>query len=81
MPRDELFTDPVDHVVHRKAPGFPLQIRVEHHLVKDISQLFLQMGRIVFVDGLAGFCRLLQEAAADGVMVLRAVPRAAAGLP
>ena len=73
----QLFHHAVAHVVHGEAARIGLDVRVEHHLHQHVAQLLLEKHGVVVVDGLGGFIRLLQEAAADGLMRLRLVPGAA----
>ena len=77
MPVDEFFAGSVRHIVNIKMPGLALNIRMEQHLHEYVAQLFLQVRRITGVDGLAGLIRLLQEVAADALVRLHLIPRAA----
>ena len=58
-------------------PGRALNIRVKQHLHEHVAQFFLQVRRVTGVDGLAGLVRLLQEVAADALVRLHLIPRAA----
>ena len=73
----QLLHHAVHHVLHGEPSPLALNVRVEHHLHQHVAQLLLEENGIVVVDGLGGFIRLLQEAAADGLMCLRLVPGAA----
>ena len=77
MPVDELFAGSVRHIVNIKMPGLALNICMEQHLHEHVAQLFLQVRRITGVDGLADLIRLLQEVAADALVRLHLIPRAA----
>ena len=50
---------------------------MEHHLEEHVTKLFAQMLGASLVDGLAGLIGLLQQIAADGLVVLLRVPGAA----
>ena len=77
MPVDELLAGRVRHIVNIEMPGRALNIRVEQHLHEHITQFFLQVRRVTGVYGLAGLIRLLQEVAADALVRLHLIPRAA----
>ena len=72
-----LLAGSVRHIVNIKMPGLALNIRMEQHLHEHVAQLFLQVRRITGVDGLADLIRLLQEVAADALVRLHLIPRAA----
>ena len=77
VPVDELLAGRVRNIVNIEMPGLAFNIRVEQHLHEHIAQLFLQVRRITGVDGLTGLIRLLQEVAADALVRLHLIPRAA----
>ena len=74
---DQLFADAVRHVVDVECALFLLHLGVEYHLQQNIAKLFLHMLGVLVVDGFADLVGLLDEVAADRMMILLTVPHAA----
>ena len=74
---DELFADAVGHLVQVEAAGVLLDGGVEEDLEEHVPQFLLQMGGAGLVDGLGHLVGLLDEVAADRMMILLTVPHAA----
>ena len=81
MAVDELAANAVGYIVQVKAARILLDGAVEHHLEKDIAQLFLQMVQVAFVNRLRHLIGFLQEIPANGLVGLGLVPLAAARGP
>ncbi len=77
MAEDELLAHPVRHIIQGKAALLLFHLGMEHHLEEHVTKLFAQMLGASLVDGLAGLIGLLQQIAADGLVVLLRVPGAA----
>ena len=75
----QLFHHAVAHVVHGEAPCVLLDVRVEHHLHQHVAQLLPEQCGILRVDGLRRLVCLLQQSAADALVRLHPIPRAALG--
>ena len=56
-----------------------LDLAVENNLQQHVAELFAQQRRVVGVNGFDRLVALLQKIAADALVVLLAVPRAASG--
>ena len=78
MPVDELFTHPVRHVVQGESPRVLLNGGVEVDLEQHVPQLLFEAVRIALVNGLRRLVRFLEKVAADRLVGLLLVPRAAA---
>ena len=77
MPEEHLANLTVGHIVHGEIAGLPLDVGMEYHLQQQISQLLLQQGRILPVNGLGGLIGLLQQTAPQGGVSLHPIPRTA----
>ena len=79
MPANHLFV----HVRGDVVDGEPARVRrdlaLQHHLQKDVAELFPQMHGIVGLDGVHGLVSFLDHVMSDGGMRLLAIPWAAVG--
>src|SRR6187549_3687131 len=73
----ELTDDAADHVIWTKRLLTPAELTEEHDLQRQISELFLDMEWVVFVDCVDDLTRLFEDVAPQGFHVLLAIPGAA----
>src|SRR6478735_850765 len=73
---NQLADDAANHVIRAKRGLSPTELTEKHDLQREITELFLNMPRIIFVDRVDDFARLLQHVAAERLHVLLAIPRA-----
>ena len=77
MAVDQLFADTVRHVADVEHAFFLFHLGVEHDLQQHVAELFFQMLGVLLVDRLADLIGLLNEVAADGLVILLPIPHAA----
>ena len=81
MPADHLAANPGAYIIKIKMALLRLHLAVQRNLKQHISQLLPQKCGTFQINGFYSLIRLLQEIIADGVMILRPIPRASFRAP
>ena len=74
MTIDHLLANAVGHIVHGEPSSLGLNLCMEHDLQQHVAQFFLKQNRVIIVDGFDCLVGLLDEAAANGLVILLAIP-------
>ena len=77
MPINHLFANAVNDIIDIKMSLFFFYCRVKNHLKQDISQFLFEQLDIFVVNCLTDLICLLNEVAANAVMILLAIPHTA----
>ena len=77
MALDHLAPDPVDQLIELQTTGFVGQLRREHQLEQEVTQLDRHRRHVALVDRGTDLVRLLDQVGAHRFQCLLAVPRTA----